>query len=131
MSVPSLIGMLMLMGIVTKNSILLVEYAIIAMQDHALSIRDALIDACHKRDRPIVMTTVAIAIAAVTVAWADIDAEPRAAPPAAMVVTCCGGGIRREAGEAKRHEAGEACQCIFRSSSPSTEGVKLRREHVA
>jgi multidrug efflux pump subunit AcrB len=49
----------MLMGIVTKNSILLVDYAILAR--HAgMSRFDALVDACHKRSRPIVMTTIAM-----------------------------------------------------------------------
>jgi len=60
MSVPSLIGMLMLMGIVTKNSILLVEYAVRAMHEQGLSRTDALIDACSKRSRPIIMTTIAM-----------------------------------------------------------------------
>lgn len=60
MSVPSLIGMLMLMGVVTKNSILLVEYAVMAMHERGLSRFDALIDACSKRARPIVMTTIAM-----------------------------------------------------------------------
>lgn len=59
-SVPSLIGLLMLMGIVTKNSILLVEYAVMAMHERGLSRFDALIDACSKRARPIVMTTIAM-----------------------------------------------------------------------
>jgi multidrug efflux pump subunit AcrB len=59
-SVPSLIGMLMLMGVVTKNSILLVEYAVMAMHERGLSRSDALIDACSKRARPIVMTTIAM-----------------------------------------------------------------------
>jgi multidrug efflux pump subunit AcrB len=60
MNMPSLIGLVMLMGIVTKNSILLVEYAIVGMRERGLSQRDALLDACHKRARPIVMTTVAM-----------------------------------------------------------------------
>ena len=59
-SMPSLIGLLVLMGIVTKNSILLVEYAIVARRDHGMSRFDALLDACHKRARPIVMTTIAM-----------------------------------------------------------------------
>ena len=59
-AMPSLIGMLMLMGIVTKNSILLVEYAIMAQHEHGMSRFDALIDACSKRARPIVMTTIAM-----------------------------------------------------------------------
>jgi multidrug efflux pump subunit AcrB len=47
----------MLMGIATKNSILLVEYAILARREQGMTASDALIDACHKRARPIVMTT--------------------------------------------------------------------------
>jgi multidrug efflux pump subunit AcrB len=60
LDVPAMIGLVMLMGIVTKNSILLVEYAVVGMRDRAMSLPDALIDACHKRARPIVMTTVAM-----------------------------------------------------------------------
>ena len=69
-SMPSLIGLIMLMGIATKNSILLVEYAIVARRGHdgsdghpvvaGMSRRDALLDACHKRARPIIMTTLAM-----------------------------------------------------------------------
>ena len=58
-SMPSLIGLIMLMGIVTKNSILLVEYAIVARRS-GISRTEALLDACHKRARPIVMTTIAM-----------------------------------------------------------------------
>ncbi len=60
MSLPALIGLIMLMGIVTKNSILLVEYAIMARRDHGMDRWHALMDACHKRARPIIMTTVAM-----------------------------------------------------------------------
>ncbi|MFV8607460.1 efflux RND transporter permease subunit [Ralstonia pseudosolanacearum] len=60
LSIPSMIGLVMLMGIVTKNSILLVEYAVMGIQERGLSLHEALIDACHKRARPIVMTTVAM-----------------------------------------------------------------------
>ncbi|MGH8210727.1 MAG: efflux RND transporter permease subunit, partial [Steroidobacteraceae bacterium] len=60
LDIPSSIGLVMLIGIVTKNSILLVEYAIVGMRERHLSRYDALIDACHKRARPIVMTTVAM-----------------------------------------------------------------------
>ncbi|MBL8381610.1 MAG: efflux RND transporter permease subunit, partial [Burkholderiales bacterium] len=47
-SMPSLIGLIMMMGIATKNSILLVEYAIVARRG-GMSRFDALLDACHKR----------------------------------------------------------------------------------
>lgn len=60
LGVPAMIGIVMLMGIVTKNSILLVEYAVVGMTERGLSRHDALIEACHKRARPILMTTVAM-----------------------------------------------------------------------
>jgi HAE1 family hydrophobic/amphiphilic exporter-1 len=56
LSIPSLIGFLMLMGLAAKNSILLVEYAI-EREREGMSQRDALIEACRERARPIVMTT--------------------------------------------------------------------------
>ncbi|HJV43663.1 efflux RND transporter permease subunit [Caulobacter sp.] len=59
-SISTLIGILMLMGIAAKNSILLVEYAIMAMKEHGMDKRTAIIDAAHKRARPILMTTVAM-----------------------------------------------------------------------
>jgi multidrug efflux pump subunit AcrB len=60
LSVPSLIGLLLLTGIATKNSILIVDYAIIGERDLGLSRIDAIIDACRKRARPVVMTTIAM-----------------------------------------------------------------------
>ena len=60
MSLSVLIGLLMLMGIVTKNSILFVDYAILAMKEHGLPRRDALIEAGAKRAQPILMTTIAM-----------------------------------------------------------------------
>jgi HAE1 family hydrophobic/amphiphilic exporter-1 len=60
LSVPSLIGFLMLLGLAAKNSILLVEYAIEG-ERAGLSQREALLEACRERARPIVMTTMAMA----------------------------------------------------------------------
>lgn len=60
LNVPSMIGLVMLMGIVTKNSILLVEYAVLGMRERGLEMKEALLDACHKRARPIFMTTIAM-----------------------------------------------------------------------
>ena len=60
LSLPALIGLLMLIGIATKNSILLVDYAVMAEDRHGMSQHDALVDACHKRARPVVMTTIAM-----------------------------------------------------------------------
>ncbi|WP_095067697.1 efflux RND transporter permease subunit [Pseudomonas sp. Irchel 3A18] len=60
LSIPSMIGLIMLMGIVTKNSILLVEYTIVTIREQGVALNTALLDACHKRARPIVMTTIAM-----------------------------------------------------------------------
>ncbi|OIR13799.1 multidrug resistance protein MdtC [mine drainage metagenome] len=59
-SMPSMIGIIMLMGIATKNSILLVEYAIVSRRERGMNRSEALLDACKKRARPIVMTTMAM-----------------------------------------------------------------------
>jgi HAE1 family hydrophobic/amphiphilic exporter-1 len=60
LSIPSMIGFLMLLGLAAKNSILLVEYAI-ERERAGVSQREALLEACRERARPIVMTTVAMA----------------------------------------------------------------------
>jgi HAE1 family hydrophobic/amphiphilic exporter-1 len=59
LSLPSLIGFLMLLGLAAKNSILLVEYAI-EREREGMPQRAALIEACGQRARPIIMTTVAM-----------------------------------------------------------------------
>ncbi|MGF3023270.1 efflux RND transporter permease subunit [Methylobacterium aquaticum] len=59
LTTPVWIGILMLMGIVTKNAIMLVEFAIEAMR-HGMSRNDAIVDAGRKRAQPIVMTTIAM-----------------------------------------------------------------------
>jgi multidrug efflux pump subunit AcrB len=85
-SMPSLIGLIMLMGIATKNSILLVEYAIVARRDHGLSRFEALLDACHKRARPIIMTTIAMIAGMVPIAIGLGAADPSFRSPMAVAV---------------------------------------------
>lgn len=58
-SLPVLIGTLLLLGIVSKNSILLIDFAIESMESGVAKF-DAIMDAGHKRAQPIVMTTVAM-----------------------------------------------------------------------
>jgi multidrug efflux pump subunit AcrB len=60
LGLPAMIGLVTLMGIVTKNSILLVDYAVMGIKDHGLPVHTGLIEACRKRARPIVMTSVAM-----------------------------------------------------------------------
>ncbi|MBK1714863.1 efflux RND transporter permease subunit [Rubrivivax gelatinosus] len=84
-SMPVVIGVLMLMGIVTKNSILLVEYAIVARRTLGMTRLEAVMDACHKRARPIVMTTVAMGAGMLPNAF-GWGAEPSFRQPMAIVV---------------------------------------------
>jgi multidrug efflux pump subunit AcrB len=85
-SMPSLIGLIMLMGIATKNSILLVEYAIVARRDHGMSRFDALLDACHKRARPIIMTTIAMGAGMLPIAIGIGTADPSFRSPMSIAV---------------------------------------------
>jgi len=87
LSMPSMIGLIMLMGIATKNSILLVEYAIVARRELHLSRVDAIKDACHKRARPIIMTTIAMTAGMLPLAleWGSGDGSFRS-PMAVAVI---------------------------------------------
>jgi multidrug efflux pump subunit AcrB len=58
-SMPVVIGMLMLIGIVAKNAIMLIDFAV-ERKKHGLARIDAIVDAGRKRARPIVMTTIAM-----------------------------------------------------------------------
>jgi multidrug efflux pump subunit AcrB len=85
LSMPSMIGLIMLMGIATKNSILLIEYAIMARREHGFSRMEALLDACHKRARPIVMTTIAMGAGMMPIAL-GLGVDPSFRAPMAIVV---------------------------------------------
>ncbi len=85
LSMPSMIGLIMLMGIATKNSILLIDYVILARREHGLDRWDALLDACRKRARPIVMTTVAMGAGMLPIAI-GIGTDPSFRAPMAIVV---------------------------------------------
>lgn len=89
-SMPSLIGLLMLMGIASKNSILLVDYAIVARQERGLSRMEALMDACHKRARPIIMTTLAMGAGMLPIAL-GLGTDPSFRAP--MAISVIGGLI--------------------------------------
>jgi multidrug efflux pump subunit AcrB len=85
LTVPVSIGILMLMGIVTKNAIMLVDFAIESI--HAGMERDAaIIDAGQKRARPIVMTTIAMIAGMIPSALAFGDGGEFRAPMALAVI---------------------------------------------
>jgi len=88
-SLPVLIGILMLFGIVAKNSILLVDFAV-EMMNHGMPKDEAIHEAGHKRAQPIVMTTVAMVAGMLPIALSlSGDASWRAP----MGVTVIGGLI--------------------------------------
>jgi multidrug efflux pump subunit AcrB len=88
-SLPVLIGILMLFGIVAKNSILLVDFAV-EMMNHGMPKDEAINEAGHKRAQPIVMTTVAMVAGMLPIALSlSGDASWRAP----MGVTVIGGLI--------------------------------------
>jgi len=84
-SLPVVIGFLMLMGIVTKNAIMLVEFALDAMKE-GIPKAEAMIDAGHKRARPIVMTTIAMTAGMVPSALAFGTGGEFRAPMAIAVI---------------------------------------------
>lgn len=85
LSMPSMIGFIMLMGIATKNSILLVDYALIA-QKQGKNQRLAILDACQKRARPIIMTTIAMGAGMLPLVFDFGGADPTFRQPMAAAV---------------------------------------------
>ncbi len=59
LTIIALIGIILLIGIVKKNAILMIDFAVVAQRDAGLSPRDAIYQACLLRFRPILMTTMA------------------------------------------------------------------------
>ncbi len=84
-SMPVVIGILMLMGIVTKNAIMLVDFAVEEVK-HGIPRAEAIIDAGRKRARPIVMTTIAMSAGMVPASLALGDGGEFRAPMAVAVV---------------------------------------------
>jgi multidrug efflux pump len=64
----ALIGVVLLMGIVKKNAIMMIDFALDAERNDGLAPRDAIIDACLLRFRPIMMTTLAALFGALPLA---------------------------------------------------------------
>ena len=84
-SMPVVIGLLMLMGIVCKNAIMLVDFAVEEMRRGASRL-DALVEAGRKRARPIVMTTIAMVAGMLPSAFAFGDGGEFRSPMAIGVI---------------------------------------------
>ncbi len=89
LSMFSVIGVVMLMGLVTKNAILLVDFAI-RMREQGMDRSQALLHAARVRLRPILMTTLAMVFGMVPLAFAITEGSEQRAPMGQAVI---GGGI--------------------------------------
>ena len=85
-SLPVLIGLIMLIGIAVKNSILIVDYAVIAQEKLGMARHEALLDACHKRARPVLMTTLAMGAGMLPIALGFAADSSFRAPMAIAVI---------------------------------------------
>ena len=85
-NIMSLIGVILLMGLVAKNAILLIDFAKWAKEQRGLSIRDALIEAGGIRLRPIMMTTVALIAGMMPIALATGEGSQFRSPLGVAVI---------------------------------------------
>jgi multidrug efflux pump len=67
-SIIALIGVILLIGIVKKNAIMMIDFALDAERNRGMTTRDAIFEACRLRFRPIMMTTMAAMLGAVPLA---------------------------------------------------------------
>jgi multidrug efflux pump len=68
LSVIAIIGIILLIGIVKKNAIMMIDFALVAERQHGKSPRDAIYEACQLRFRPIMMTTMAAILGGIPLA---------------------------------------------------------------
>jgi HAE1 family hydrophobic/amphiphilic exporter-1 len=85
LSIFSVIGIVMLMGLVTKNAILLVDFAI-RMREQGMNRTEALLHAARVRLRPILMTTLAMIFGMVPLAFAMSEGAEMRAPMGQAVI---------------------------------------------
>jgi multidrug efflux pump len=69
LNVISIIGIILLIGIVKKNAIMMIDFALVAEREHGKTTTDAIFEACMLRFRPILMTTMAALFGALPLAF--------------------------------------------------------------
>ena len=69
LSLIAVIGVILLIGIVKKNSIMMIDFALAAEREEGKNSRDSIFEACQLRFRPILMTTMAAILGAVPLAF--------------------------------------------------------------
>ncbi len=88
LGVLAIIGIVLLIGIVKKNAIMLIDFALEAERERGLTPRQAILDACAERFRPIIMTTLAALLGAVPLAVATGTGSEYRQP---LGIAICGG----------------------------------------
>ena len=88
LGVLAIIGIVLLIGIVKKNAIMLIDFALEAERERGLTPRQAILDACAERFRPIIMTTLAALLGAVPLALATGTGSEYRQP---LGIAICGG----------------------------------------
>ena len=80
------IGILMLIGIVKKNAIMMIDFALVAQRDMGMTPQEAIRQACVLRFRPILMTTLAMVFGMVPLAFALTEGSEQRAPMGQAVI---------------------------------------------
>jgi multidrug efflux pump len=94
LSIIAIIGILLLIGLVKKNAILMVDFAIVAEREGGLSSRDAIYQACLLRFRPILMTTMSAIFGALPLILSSATGSELRRP---LGITIVGGLIMSQA----------------------------------
>ncbi|MBS1186849.1 MAG: multidrug transporter subunit MdtC [Burkholderiaceae bacterium] len=85
-SVIALIGVLLLVGIVKKNAIMMIDFALVAEREQKLKPEEAILQACQLRFRPILMTTMAALFGALPLALGRGDGAEMRTPLGISIV---------------------------------------------
>jgi multidrug efflux pump len=85
-NIIALIGVILLIGIVKKNAIMMIDFAIAAERDQGIGPRDAIFQACLLRFRPIIMTTMAALLGAIPLAIGSGDGAELRTPLGISIV---------------------------------------------
>jgi len=81
----AMIGILLLIGIVKKNAIMMIDFALAAQREHGMSPHDAILQACLQRFRPIMMTTLCAIMGALPIAL-DLGAGAELRQPMGVAI---------------------------------------------
>ena len=81
MSLYAFVGIILLIGIVKKNAIMMIDFAIAAQRDEGKNAEDAIFEGCAKRFRPIMMTTMAALFGTLPIALGGGAGAEATTPP--------------------------------------------------